>query len=165
MVDIEDIPPKLRWEIATRSASAMPVVYDMFFRKSVGGRYDEIELPIWTEGGREAKRLATALWLPANDAKAISESMGIISQILFGPEFRFELAKEAPDRTVTKITGCPMLNRTAEMALKPEERILHACEAYVKSAVENLNPKYTHRFGKRMCEGDSYCEGIVELRK
>jgi len=163
MVDIEDIPPKLRWEIAAKSASAIPVAYDLFFRKALGERYDEIEMPIWTEAGREVGRLATALWLPADDAEGICETMAIASKILFGPEFRGEMAEAADDRAVWKITECPVLNRAMEMAMKPD-RILHACEVYVKSAVENLNPRYSHSFEKRMCAGDPFCESVVRLR-
>jgi hypothetical protein len=163
MVDIEDIPPKMRWEIAAKSASAIPVAYDLFFRKALGERYDEIEMPIWTEAGREVGRLATALWLPADDAAGIIETMTITSKILFGPEFRGEVTEAADDRAVGRITGCPVLNRAVEMAMKPE-RVLHACDVYVKSAVENLNPRYSQRFEKRMCAGDPFCESVVELR-
>jgi len=163
MVDIEDIPPQLRWEIAAKSASAIPVAYDLFFRKALGERYDEIEMPIWTEAGREVGRLATALWLPADDAEGICETMAIASKILFGPEFRGEMAEAADDRAVWKITECPVLNRAMEMAMKPD-RILHACEVYVKSAVENLNPRYSHSFEKRMCAGNPFCESVVRLR-
>jgi len=35
MVSIEDIPAEKRWEIAAKSASAMPLIYDMHFRKSL----------------------------------------------------------------------------------------------------------------------------------
>ncbi|KQC15457.1 MAG: hypothetical protein WCY97_00855 [Methanothrix sp.] len=155
MVDIEDIPPKLRWEIAAKSASSMPVAYDLFFRKALGERYEEIEMPIWIEAGREVGRLATALWLPADDAAGIVETMTIASKILFGPEFRGEMTEAAGDRAVGRIIGCPVLNRAMEMAMKPN-RVLHACEVYVKSAVENLNPKYSQRFEKRMCAGDPF---------
>lgn len=46
MVSIEDIPLEKRWEIAARSASAMPLMYDMVFRKAIGRKYDEIERQI-----------------------------------------------------------------------------------------------------------------------
>jgi hypothetical protein len=43
--------------LAAKSASAMPLIYDMYFRKVLGEKYDEIERPIWTEGGKEVKNL------------------------------------------------------------------------------------------------------------
>jgi hypothetical protein len=46
MISIEDIPAEKRWEIAAKSASAMPLIYDMIFRKVLGEKYDEIERPL-----------------------------------------------------------------------------------------------------------------------
>jgi len=31
-----------------------------------------------------------------------------------------------------------------------------------KSAVENLNPEYTHRLNANMCSGSRYCEMVIE---
>lgn len=66
---------------------------DMHFRKVLGEKYDEIERPIWTEGGKEVNKLATALGLPSGNAIEVNEAFGVIGTILFGREFRFEIVK------------------------------------------------------------------------
>ncbi len=165
MVSIEDIPAEKRWEIAAKSASAMPLVYDMHFREILGDKYDEIEKLIWTEGGKEVKNLAMALGLPSKNAIEVSEAFRIIGTILFGPEFRFDVVEETKDRVVGKVLECPMLNRAREMGLDPETVALKACMTFDNSAVENLNPKYTHRLNANMCIGSRYCEMIIERNR
>lgn len=164
MTNIEDIPAELRWEIAAKSATALPVIYDMIFRKALGAKYDAVELPIWIEGGKEVKKIATALGLPAENASDISDTYGIISTILFGPELKWKTIEKRIDRTAGKVTGCPLLNRALETGIDPA-MLLSACQEYNRSAVENLNPKYTIRSKKRMCTGDPYCENVIELRR
>jgi L-2-amino-thiazoline-4-carboxylic acid hydrolase len=164
MVNIEDIPAENRWEIAVKSASAMPLIYDRHLRKVLGEKYDEIERSIWTEGGKEVKNLSTALGLPSDNAIEVNEAFGIIGTILFGPEFRFEIVEETKDRVVEKVIECPILNRAKEMGLHPETVALKACMTFNKSAVENLNPKYTHRLNANMCSGSRYCEMIIERK-
>ena len=162
MISIEDIPAEKRWEIAAKSASAMPLIYDMHFRKVLGEKYDEIERSIWTEGGKEVNKLATALGLPSNNAIEVNEAFGVIGTILFGPEFRFDIVEETKDRVVGKVIECPILNRAREMGLDPETVALKACVTFDKSAVENLNPAYTHRLNANMCSGSRYCEMVIE---
>ncbi len=165
MVSIEDIPAEKRWEIAAKSASAVLLIYDMHFRKVLGEKYDEIEKGIWTEGGREVKNLAMALGLPSGNAREISETIGIIGTILYGPEFKFEEVKKTQKGVVGRITECPILNRAREMGLNPEIVALTACQVFEKSAVENLNSEYTHRLNANMCSGDEYCEMAIERRR
>lgn len=162
MIRIEDIPAEKRWEIAAKSASAMPLIYDMHFRKVLGEKYDEIERHIWTESGKEVNKLATALGLPSGNAIEVNEAFGVIGTILFGPEFRFEIVEETKDRVLGKVIECPILNRAREMGLDPETVALKACMTFDKSAVENLNPEYTHRLNANMCSGSRYCEMVIE---
>ena len=162
MVSIEDIPSEKRWEIAAKSASAMPLIYDRHFRKVLGDKYDEIERSIWTEGGKEVKNLAAALGLPSDNAIEVNDAFGVIGTILFGPEFRFGIVEATKDRVVGKVIECPILNRAREMGLHPETVALKVCMTFNKSAVENLNPEYTHRLNANMCSGSRYCEMITE---
>jgi predicted ArsR family transcriptional regulator len=135
MVSIEDIPAEQRWEIAARAASAIPL------------------------------NLASALGLPTGNARDIYETFEVIGTILNGPEFKAETTEEGDDRTVGKTTQCPILNRAVEMGLDPQIVALTACQTYHKSAIENLNPGFTHHFNKSMCSGDPYCESVIERRK
>jgi len=153
----------LRWEIAAKSASAKPIVYDIVFRNALGSKFDELELPIWNEGGKEIKGIAKALGLPSQTAKEISETYGVITKILFGPELELKSVEVSEERVRGRTLECPMLNRAREMGLEPA-KLLDACKTFGRSAIENLNPKYTQRLGKRMCLGDPYCETVVERR-
>ncbi len=164
MATIEDIPVELRWEIAAKSATVMPIIYDMIFRKALGERYDAIELPIWVEGGKEVKKIAQALGLPVESARDISDTYGIISKIIFGPELKWRMMERKANRAVSRGTECPFLNRAIEMGMNPA-LLINACQAYNRSAIENLNQKYTTKSTKAMCKGDPYCENIVELKK
>ena len=140
----------------------MPLLYDMHFRKVLRDKYDEIERSIWTEGGKEVKNLAAALGLPSDNAIEVNDTFGVIGTTLFGPEFRFEIVEETKDRVVGKVIECPILNRAREMGLHPEIVALKTCMTFNKSAVENLNPEYTHRLNANMCSGSRYCEMIIE---
>jgi hypothetical protein len=165
MVSIEDIPAEQRWEIAARAASAVPFAYDIAFREAIGEKYDEIERPIYIEAGKEFRNLASVLGLPTGNASEINQTFGIIGTILYGPEFKTETMEEGDDRTVGKVNQCPMLNRAVEMGLNPQIVALTACQTFSKSAIENLNPGFTQQVNKRMCNGDPYCEMVIESRK
>lgn len=127
MVGVEDIPVEQRWEIAAKSASALPLMYDRCFRKALGKSYDEMVHPIWIEAGRGIKDLAMVLGLPSGNARQISETLRVISTISFGPEFKFEVSEEKRDRVIGKVTGCAILNRAIEMGLDPKIVALAAC--------------------------------------
>jgi hypothetical protein len=75
MVDAKDIPAEMKWEIAAKSATAMPWVYGMALRGLIDEkRFHEIDQQIWKEGGREAKRLADKLNLPSRNAKEVNST-------------------------------------------------------------------------------------------
>ena len=164
MVSIKDIPAEVRWEIAAKSATAMSFAYGAFLERALGDKSDEIVKQIWTEGGKEAKGLAEKLALPTGNAREVDETWGVLSLILYGPEFTWETQEEGKDRAVDRITGCPFLNRHREMG-EVNEGLFDGCQAYSRSVVENLNPKYTQRFASGMCQGAPYCESIIELKK
>jgi len=164
MVSIKDIPAEVRWEIAARSATSMTGAYGVFFEGALGDKCAEIVKQIWIEGGKEAKGLAEKLALPVGDAREVDEAWGVLSQVLYGPEITWETVEEGKDRAVDRITGCPFLNRHREMSADAWG-IFDACQAYAKSTVESLNPKYTQRFESAMCRGAPYCESVVDVKK
>jgi hypothetical protein len=164
MVNLEDIPTEMRWSIAAKSATAMPFAFSMAFQEIVGKeKFDEIVQQMWIEGGKEAKTLADMLGLPTGNAIEVDDSWGLISSILYGPEIKWDVIEENEDMRKTRITGCPFLNRAKEMGIDPKDGF-GACQAYNRSIVENLNPKYTQRFESGMCLGAPYCKSIVELK-
>ena len=166
MVSLEEIPFKERWKIASKSASIIPLLYDSHFRKALGEKYDEIERPIWIEAGKEMKNLAMALGLPSGNARQIGDTIGILSSISFGPEFRLEPPEETEHGAIGKVTGCAVLNSAIQMGLDPNIVARPACQTMMRSTVESLNPEYTIGPGtKNMCSGDKYCELAIEQRR
>jgi hypothetical protein len=164
MVEISDIPAEMRWAIAARLATALPWAYGVAFQEIIGKeKLYEIARQIWAEGGKEAKSIAEMLDLPTGNAREVDKAWGIIGEILDGPEIKWEVVEEEDDRVVTRIMGCPFLNRAREMGIDPKDSI-GSCQEYCRSMVENLNPRYTQRFESGMCLGAPYCESVVELK-
>lgn len=165
MVSIEDIPVETRWEIAAKAASSVPLLYDKYFRKVLKEKYDDNERPIWIESGKEMKNLAEVLDLPRDKALEISESLGIMGTILYGPEMKTELVDATEDRAVGRKIQCSVLNRANEMGLDPKISAQRACMVFMKTAVETLNPAFAYQLNKSMCSGDDYCEMVIEKRR
>jgi len=101
MVSIKDIPAEVRWEIATKSATAMSFAYGAFLERALGDKSDEIVKQIWIEGGKEAKALAEKLDLPVGNARDVDETWGVLSLILYGPEFTGRHRKRAKTGPLT----------------------------------------------------------------
>ncbi|MGF7119600.1 hypothetical protein [Methanobacterium oryzae] len=170
-MNIENIPAELRWEIAAKSASAMPFAQERVYRAVLGEKYKKIEpmleaadFELRIESGKQISNMAKELGLPYETAEDVDNTQSIASKILLGPELKYETVKSSSDQVQTHITGCPVLNRAREMEVDTEFLFDH-CVAQNKSTVENLNPKYTQRITKAMCRGDPYCETCTELKK
>ena len=91
MVSIDDIPAKVRWEIATKAANSQSVAFDMLVRQIIGDKIDEIWNAIMMEGGKESMALAISLGLPASNAVEIDNTLSVISAIILGPELKGEV--------------------------------------------------------------------------
>ena len=166
MVSIEDIPVEERWIIAAKSAGFMPLLYDKFFRKALGEKYDDIERPLFMEAGKEMKDIAMALGLPSGNARQIVETVGILSTISFGSENKYEPVVETENGAMVKMTECAIRNSAIQMGLDPKTVALTACRTMMSSVVESLNPEYTLKQDtKNMCSGDKYCEIVVERQR
>ncbi len=165
MVDIEDIPAEVRWEIATKAANSQSVVYDMLVRQIIGDKIDKIWNVIMSEGGKGSKAMAESLGLPVSNAIEINSTLDIVSAIVQGPELKGEILDANEDRVNGMITSCPVLNAHRGVGYGPTAGTPTHCQAFCQNAVESLNSRYTMRYTKRMCTGDPYCEYAVELRK
>jgi hypothetical protein len=93
----------------------------------------------------------------------IDEVFGVVSRIVFGPNFDWEISDSAEDKLVMKITGCPLLQEAIGKG-RDLDKLSRACQDYCRSAVENLNPICIQRYTKRMCSGDDYCENVVAIK-
>lgn len=157
MPDLDSIPERIRWQVAAKLASTLPVYYDIAFRKEIGERYDEIEQDIWLETGRQARDVAVSYQLPVGNAEQIARALDVVSTVFFGPEFRGEHLVVNRERTTVMKTRCPFLLRELELH-RQTDLIFPKCLAFNISAVETMNPEYTLRFVRSMCAGDRTCE-------
>jgi hypothetical protein len=157
MPDLDSIPDRMKWQIAAHLASSLPIHYDLVFRHAMTDRYDEMEQGIWIAIGRQARSVADSHQLPVGTAGDVARTLGIVSSVFFGPEFREETIAIDHEKAVILIKMCPLLLRELETG-QPNDLFFHKCLAFSISAVESLNPAYTLRFVRSMCMGDKNCE-------
>lgn len=163
-MNIDDFSDEFKWQIATRSATAMPFAYEMVLGDILGEKGEELLRQIVINAGKEAADLAMVLELPSSNAKEVSQAQSIIFNMLFGPELKYEMVSQTEDQVLDRITECPMLNRAIEMDVGLDG-LCESCQDTNRAFVENFNPDYTQRTIKAMCLGSEYCEMCTELRK
>ena len=118
-----------------------------------------------TELAEEMSSIVDSLGLPARDAIEIVDAFGSVVNIMIG-KVEYETINATKDRVVAHINhinNCPILGSN-EMDI-PVEVDSDLCPKYCANIVETLNPRYSFRFTKKLCGGDPYCEGIIELKK
>ena len=171
VVDISDFPAELRWKIAAKSASIMPLAQEKVYKDVLGKQYkkirpltDTVNYILWIQGGKDASTLSNYLGLPIKTAEEIDKAQRLTLTILYGPEIKYKTIDTHINSAKTRITCCPFLNRAKELGLESND-LFENCRAYNKTFIDNLNPKYTKRFTKAMCMGDEFCETCTELRK
>jgi hypothetical protein len=160
MVDLRDIPEATRWQIATRVLSSLPVMYDMAFREVVGKTYDEHEYQVWMELGKDALDIARAFQLPVGRAAELARTLRLITVLIFGPEFRYEVLEISEDRATLITKTCPFVGSTHEYGGTPGH-LFPKCLAFSVAVVETLNPRFTARFVRSLCMADRTCEMSV----
>lgn len=168
MVEIERIPAEARWKLATHALTGMPVALNMAFRNVAGEKFndeiDNISRRIWSEAAKDQPVVAKAFGLPVNNARNIGETLYTISKMYLGAELKGNIRDESGDTVMCSTESCPMYKRAREIGSDPNDNC-PACTAYLKTAVESLNPDYKLNFIKGMCAGDPICEMRVESKK
>lgn len=158
------VPYEMRWRIAANIAARISLAYGMVFREVVGADYDRLEQQVWVALAHEAKEVAWTCSLPVGDSRELISTLEILNVIFFGPEFKSEHISFENDRSVLLIRKCPFLLRQQELSEPPAD-IFNRCLAFSIALVEELNPLYTLRFVRAMCQGDRNCEMKVVFRK
>jgi hypothetical protein len=157
MDPFERIPVDVRWKLAARGFSRLPLVYRRVIGNAADDQfYNEVERAIWQEQGKEAGTIARAFMMPVRTAREVAKAFGATSKVFFGQEYRYEIAEVAPDEAVLTMRGCPIKMRAEEMG----EDVLAACNvchAYGNAAVASLNQDFVLRFHSGMCTGDKAC--------
>jgi hypothetical protein len=147
----------MRWQVAARIASLIPILYGNLFRPVLGSAYDRLEQQAWVFLAKEAQKLARTCDLPARNAGELATTLGIITTVFFGPELKSEEAIFEGDRAVLIVRRCPFQVREQELQ-SGHGVIFNRCLAFSISTVEALNPGYTLRFVRSTCLGDRHCE-------
>ncbi|WP_414468425.1 hypothetical protein [Methanobacterium sp. ACI-7] len=115
------------------------------------------------EAGKEMKEILNSLEMPVENAYELYKAWEHLTRIMRGKaEYKNILANN--DLVINRITDCVIL-KTHKETDTPEISVSEGCSKYARTVIETLNPKYTHRFTKKICEGDPYCESIIELKK
>jgi hypothetical protein len=162
---MKDISMEMRWQIAARSASSLPVVCTAILRTRLGTAYDDhLVEEIWCHVGDEASAIAKGLDLAVKPADRLASSLLEILRILFGQEFRGEILDLDSDRAVVLINRCPILMRAMELG-EHSPAFFHPCMACCVSATESLHSDFSVRFIRAMCLGDKNCELRVGKRE
>jgi hypothetical protein len=158
----ERIPVDVRWKLAAREVSALPLAYRRSIRDGADDQlYNEIERAVWREQGREAGVIARAFGMPLGNAREVAEAFAAATGVLFGPEYRYEVKESAPDEAVLTIRKCAMTARAKEQGENPLA-VCNACHAYTKAAIPGLNRDYTLKYRSAICAGDGACSIVVK---
>ncbi|WP_292365437.1 MULTISPECIES: hypothetical protein [unclassified Methanoculleus] len=157
----ERIPVDVRWKLAAREVSALPLAYRRAIRDGADDQlYNEIERAVWREQGREAGVIARAFGMPLGNAREVAEAFAAATGVLFGPEYRYEVKDSAPDEAILTVRKCAMTTRAKEQGENPLA-VCNACHAYSKAAIPDLNRDYTLKYRSAICAGDGTCSIVV----
>ncbi len=164
IMKLDDIPAEVKWKIATKTFQSFFSGYGLAFRQILDEKTVKyVEEAVWTEEGKEVKKIADILKLPSKNAIEVNNALRTVATIIMG-KWEHEIQDASSELVIDHFTSCPHFNASAEMYV-PVISMPYLCQAYCTSAVESLNPKYTQMFTKRMCAGDYYCESIIGLKK
>ena len=163
MLNVDDIPAEVKWQIAAKSSMGLAMGYSAAMRQFLNEKVaEELDEAVWTEGGKGMGDIASSLGLPAGNAQEIENAWNVIGDIVV-PGIEAEAVKSSPERVVDRITSCSTCKQAKEEGF-PTESVCRPCRAFNKAAIESLNPSYTMNFNKRMCLGDDYCESVIEKK-
>jgi hypothetical protein len=163
--NIDKIPEKTRWAIATQGLTGAFIAQSNALKQSVGqSKFDEINGAFWYQAGKGAKDLAATVGLPTETASDVEAAMNLFANAAMGPEFGFNIVESTQDRCVGSTTECPWHKRWKEQGLD-----MDTCGAghqnFGAGAAEALNPNFTFKLTKNMVRGDAHCEWVVERKK
>jgi hypothetical protein len=134
-------------------------------RGTVEGKEIPLHLEqLFSEMGDEIRIIADRYSMPRQHAADLVQTLGAVSVILFGPAFETRFIEGFPEEAVIRLTECAMFRDESGREISPSG--VHAvCTAYVRHAVEALNPDYTITTTRSRCGGDPFCEMVIERKK
>jgi hypothetical protein len=112
----------------------------------------------------EIRAVADLYGLPRDHAADIVQTLGVVSVILFGPAFATRYIEGFPEESVIRLTDCAMFREESAHEISPFQ-VNSVCQAYLRHAVEPLNPEFSISVTRTRCRGDAFCEMIIERKK
>ncbi|MBP2146841.1 hypothetical protein J2129_002295 [Methanofollis sp. W23] len=162
MVEINTIPVEVRWNLATRAMTAIPIAYSRGVRRRFGDGFEDLDEEIWKEVGKSQAGLARAFNFPLRNAGDVARAFGTLSVLLLGPELQGEVKiARSQDAATLCTTACPLVSRAREVG-EETPSLCQACRAYTETAVASLNPDYDVTYQSGICVGDHQCEIRIE---
>jgi hypothetical protein len=119
---------------------------------------------MFSEMGEEIRTIAYRYNMPRDHAAHLVQTLGAISVILFGPEFETRYIEGFPEEAVIRLTECAMFREESAHGISPSQ-VNSVCQAYVRHAIEALNPEFTVTITRARCRGDSFCEMVIERKE
>ncbi len=162
MVRVKDIPEGTRWLMATHVLTRLVVALGQ-------APAEDKETPphlerLFSEMGDEIRLIADRYSMPREHAADLVQTLGAVSVILFGPAFETRFIEGFPEEAVIRLTECAMFRDEPGSKISPS-RVNAVCTAYVKHAIEALNPDYAITTTRGRCGGDPFCEMVITRKK
>jgi hypothetical protein len=163
MVDIERVPVEMRWRLATRMLTFLPFAYHHVFQERVGEEYRSYENRIFSDLARESKAIAVAYQMPVTNAVDLSQTLGSVAAVMFGPFRGWILREHSEDNAVILIRGCPNMDLAREFGFAVRDAC-NACQSYTATLLESLNADFRLTFSAAAAPEGEVCEMRISRR-
>ncbi|KQC05807.1 MAG: hypothetical protein APR53_06770 [Methanoculleus sp. SDB] len=160
MDHIRHIPMEIRWRIAARTLTYMPLAFARAFGHRKSGSYEAVRSSVYREIAREIATLLSSFHFPATNAAEVAHTSDIIATIVFGPGMEGDPVEISHERVVFRIKECPVYHVSRETGIAPE-MARKECEAFYTAMIEELNPAYSVAFSGGICTGSDFCDMSV----
>jgi hypothetical protein len=176
---LEKIPAEKCWAITAKALTGFNLLRIVLIRALMGKgdgvfapvmgweKYEEISMKTWGESGKCFTPFVKETFnIPVEDAIGAAKLYIITCFLTAGPEDRYEMAEETPERAIIQWIRCGWMERYKEFEVDPA---LSTCptghQALASEGLKAINPKLTFKLTKAMPRGDPYCEGIIKFNK
>jgi hypothetical protein len=161
MNDRDRIPVEMRWRLASRLVTFLPLAFDRACREAGEPGCEEMIYSVVQEAARESIPLVASFRLPKQNAAEIAQTLCVVSETFFGPGSGQRMVEGSGDQAVVRLTGCPIMANAAMTGIDPEDAI-RLCRIFNASVVAELNSGYRYRISRALCQNNPFCEIIIE---
>ncbi|MBN1194874.1 MAG: hypothetical protein JXA08_05960 [Methanomicrobiaceae archaeon] len=164
MDHIRNIPMEIRWRIAARTLTFLPLAFARAFRETKGRSYGAVRSAAYPEIAREIATLLSSFHFPATNAAEVAHAADIISTIVFSPGMEGDPVEISHERVIFRIKECPVNEVSRETGIAPE-MARKECEAFYAAMIAELNPAYSVAFSGGICTGSEFCDMTVARKE